>query len=42
MITSNKDDSDDILIATENGYGKRTKINEFSIQKEIRKGKYSC
>ena len=38
MITSNKDDSDDILIATENGYGKRTKINEFSIQKRSGKG----
>ncbi len=38
MITSDKDDSDDILIATENGYGKRTKINEFSIQKRSGKG----
>ncbi len=38
MITSDKDDSDDILIATENGYGKRTKINEFSLQKRSGKG----
>ena len=38
MITSDKNDSDDILIATENGYGKRTKINEFSLQKRSGKG----
>ena len=38
MITSNKDDNDDILIATENGYGKRTDINEFSLQKRSGKG----
>ena len=38
MITSNKDDQDDILIATENGYGKRTDINEFSLQKRSGKG----
>ena len=38
MITSNKDDEDDILIATENGYGKRTVINEFSLQKRSGKG----
>ena len=38
MITSNKDGNDDILIATENGYGKRTDINEFSLQKRSGKG----
>ena len=38
MITSDKNDSDDILIATENGYGKRTKIDEFSLQKRSGKG----
>ena len=38
MITSYKDDQDDILIATENGYGKRTVINEFSLQKRSGKG----
>ena len=38
MIISNKDDKDDILIATENGYGKRTVINEFSLQKRSGKG----
>jgi DNA gyrase subunit A len=38
MITSNHDDKDDILIATENGYGKRTVINEFSLQKRSGKG----
>jgi len=38
MITSNKNDKDDILIATENGYGKRTVINEFSLQKRSGKG----
>ncbi len=38
MITSNHEDKDDILIATENGYGKRTVINEFSIQKRSGKG----
>ena len=38
MITSDKNDLDDILIATENGYGKRTKIDEFSLQKRSGKG----
>ncbi len=38
MITSNKDGNEDILIATENGYGKRTDINEFSLQKRSGKG----
>ena len=38
MITSNNNDNDDILIATENGYGKRTDINEFSLQKRSGKG----
>ena len=38
MITNHKDDTDDILIATENGYGKRTKLNEFSLQKRSGKG----
>ena len=38
MITSETNDTDDILIATENGYGKRTKINEFSPQNRGGKG----
>ena len=38
MITSHNEDADDILIATENGYGKRTKIDEFSLQKRSGKG----
>ena len=38
MITSKNNDNDDILIATENGYGKRTDINEFSLQKRSGKG----
>ena len=38
MIISKKDDKDDILIATENGYGKRTKIKEFSLQNRAGKG----
>ena len=38
MITSHEGDTDDILIATENGYGKRTKIDEFSLQKRAGKG----
>jgi DNA gyrase subunit A len=38
MITSETNDTDDILIATENGYGKRTKINAFSPQKRGGKG----
>ena len=38
MITSDQDDADDILVATENGYGKRTGLNEFSIQKRSGKG----
>ena len=38
MLISSKDDKDDILIATENGYGKRTVINEFSLQKRSGKG----
>ena len=38
MIISHEGDTDDILIATENGYGKRTKIDEFSLQKRAGKG----
>ena len=38
MIISYEGDTDDILIATENGYGKRTKIDEFSLQKRAGKG----
>ena len=38
MITSETNDTNDILIATENGYGKRTKINAFSPQKRGGKG----
>ena len=38
MIISYEGDTDDILIATENGYGKRTKIDEFSLQKRSGKG----
>ncbi|MBH32151.1 MAG: DNA gyrase subunit A [Gammaproteobacteria bacterium] len=38
MITHTKDSSDDILIATTNGYGKRTKVNAFSEQKRSGQG----
>jgi len=39
MISSHKGDTDDILVATENGYGKRTEIGEFENQGRGGQGK---